>query len=245
MIFKPGQRSRARWSCMPAHTPSAAASAETSKRTPLAVGGATATGRRRSAGALARATAMWSDGTWKQTIWRSMEKKLSHHLLFEMADEPDDDALELELVLGRDADRLHRGVRRAQLDVIALGKIFFHRRLAVDERDDGLAGRGARLPPDDDEVAGHDALLAHRFALDLEREALLVAERQGEALFLRDRLDRAHRGGDGTRRETRALLELRDGDLDYARDAPRAALVARHADARGAEFRGQFGLREF
>src|SRR5262249_18353167 len=172
------------------------------------------------------------------------EKNFRIIYLFEVADEPDDDALELELVLGRDADRLHGGVRRAQLDVIALGKIFFHRRLAVDERDDGLAGHGARLAPDDHEGARHDAFLAHRFAFNFERAALLVAEREVEKVFLRARLDRLAGGDDAEHRDARRPLELGDGDLHDAGDAPRAALVARDGDPRGAEAGGQLGLRE-
>src|SRR5918999_5266755 len=113
--------------------------------------------------------------------------------------DPDDDALDSDIVLVDD-DRAHRLVRRLKADTpIALAVILLDgRRIAIEERDHGLAVVGALTLVDDDEVPVSDLLVDHRAATNAKH---VMASRvpdetvgYGERLLIRDGLDRQTRG---------------------------------------------------
>src|ERR687891_728120 len=81
----------------------------------------------------------------------------------ELPHQADDDALDPD-VAGRDADRLHGGVRRLEPDHLPFGEEALERGVVADQGDHHLAGLGDVAAEHDDEVAVVDPLLDHRVA---------------------------------------------------------------------------------
>src|SRR5262245_22026816 len=87
-----------------------------------------------------------------------------------LADEADDDTLDLDAV-GGDDDRRHRRVRGLKADRRPFAIDALERGVAaVDERKDRLAVARERAFFDDDVIPLADLLVDHRIALDLEDE---------------------------------------------------------------------------
>src|SRR5579871_3750502 len=128
--------------------------------------------------------------------------------------EPADDGLDAtdDLDIAR-VDWRHRAILRLEPDAAGLAVEAFHRRLAVDHRDDDLAVLRGALRPNEDEIPVHDRSFDHRIALYAQHERIRRArhELRRKREFAFDILLRGNRNAGGNPAEDRHDDDLRRG----------------------------------
>ena len=159
-----------------------------------------------------------------------------------MTDDPDDDPFDMERVGGLDDNRQHGFIGRVEFHSSGFPSVDLDRRLAIDQRDDGLPVPGGRLLLHHNDIPRQNAFVPHRVSIHPQGEGIAPTDhalRNLNTFSLGEWFDR-RTSGDHPRQlhmDGRQGLQRQFG---HARDAAASIFGVNDRAARRARCAGKF-----